>query len=301
MIVDLFAGGGGASEGIRLALGRDPDVAVNHSAEAIAMHLANHPRTRHFIEDVFDVNPRRVCGDEPVELLWMSPDCTHFSRAAGRKPRSKGIRSLAWTTIRWARLPKEKRPLVMFLENVLRQKSPAVQRAAVAVEINPRRPVEHRDRPEAAQWDQPRPADATHRGQGDRTRRDPDPEQGGTHRQRHTGAVPDRGGGQGGRAESAENQGEDPGHECQDRRRAVAAVDHQHQWAALGDHQAAHLPQNARLGGRHDPESAKISAIPAAGWSRSPPRGFGAGAVVAGKGGSPRLLPVRTRCGPGRP
>ncbi len=115
MIVDLFAGGGGASEGIRLALGRDPDVAVNHSAEAIAMHLANHPRTRHFIEDVFDVNPRRVCGDEPVELLWMSPDCTHFSRAKGGKPRSKGTRSLAWVAVRWA---AEVRPAVIALENV---------------------------------------------------------------------------------------------------------------------------------------------------------------------------------------
>lgn len=115
MIVDLFAGGGGASEGIRIALGRDPDVAVNHSAEAIAMHLANHPRTRHFIQDVFDVNPRRVCGDEPVELLWMSPDCTHFSRAKGGKPRSKGTRSLAWVAVRWA---AEVRPAVIALENV---------------------------------------------------------------------------------------------------------------------------------------------------------------------------------------
>lgn len=115
LIVDLFAGGGGASEGIRLALGRDPDIAVNHSAEAIAMHTANHPSTRHFLEDVFDVNPRRVCGDRPVGLLWMSPDCTHFSKAKGGKPRSKNTRSLAWVAHRWA---AEVRPRVICLENV---------------------------------------------------------------------------------------------------------------------------------------------------------------------------------------
>ncbi len=115
MIVDLFAGGGGASEGIRLALGRDPDVAVNHSPEAITMHLANHPSTRHFCEDVFDVSPRRVCGDREVALLWMSPDCTHFSKAKGGKPRSKGTRSLAEVAHRWA---AEVRPRVICLENV---------------------------------------------------------------------------------------------------------------------------------------------------------------------------------------
>jgi DNA (cytosine-5)-methyltransferase 1 len=115
VIVDLFAGGGGASEGIRLALGRDPDVAVNHSAAALAMHAANHPLTRHYREDVFDVNPRRVCGGRDVELLWMSPDCTHFSKAKGTKPRDKGTRSLAWVATRWA---AEVRPRVIALENV---------------------------------------------------------------------------------------------------------------------------------------------------------------------------------------
>jgi DNA (cytosine-5)-methyltransferase 1 len=115
LVVDLFAGGGGASTGILEALGRHPDIAVNHSAAALAVHEANHPTTTHYREDVFDVNPRRVCGDRPVGLLWMSPDCTHFSKAKGGKPRSKGTRSLAWVAIRWA---SEVRPRVIVLENV---------------------------------------------------------------------------------------------------------------------------------------------------------------------------------------
>lgn len=115
LVVDLFAGAGGASTGIAAALGRDPDVAVDHSPAAIAMHIANHPQTRHFIEDVFDVNPRRVCEGREVGLLWMSPDCTHFSKAKGGKPRSKGVRSLAWVAVRWA---AEVRPRVIALENV---------------------------------------------------------------------------------------------------------------------------------------------------------------------------------------
>lgn len=92
LVVDLFAGGGGASTGIFAALGRHPDIAVNHSATALAVHTANHPTTTHYREDVFDVNPRRVCGGRPVGLLWMSPDCTHFSKAKGGKPRDKGTR-----------------------------------------------------------------------------------------------------------------------------------------------------------------------------------------------------------------
>lgn len=115
MIVDLFAGGGGASTGIELALGRSPDVAVNHSRAAIAMHTANHPRTRHLCASVWDVSPREVCGRRRVDLLWASPDCTHFSRAKGSAPRSKGVRSLAHVVVEWARAV---RPLVICLENV---------------------------------------------------------------------------------------------------------------------------------------------------------------------------------------
>ena len=115
LIVDLFAGGGGASLGIEHALGRSPDVAVNHSAVALAMHARNHPRTVHLVEDVFDVNPRKVVGDRHVALLWMSPDCTQFSKAKGGKPRQKNIRSLACVAHRWA---SEVRPDVIALENV---------------------------------------------------------------------------------------------------------------------------------------------------------------------------------------
>ncbi len=114
-VVDLFAGGGGASTGIFTATGRHPDVAVNHNPAALAVHAVNHPGTRHEVEDVFDVNPRRVTGGRPVGLLWMSPDCTHFSKAKGGKPRDKGTRSLAWVAIRWA---SEVRPRVIILENV---------------------------------------------------------------------------------------------------------------------------------------------------------------------------------------
>lgn len=115
LIVDLFAGGGGASTGILSATGRHPDIAVNHSAAALAVHAANHPTTRHFREDVFDVNPREVCGGRDVGLLWMSPDCTHFSKAKGGKPRDKNTRSLAWVAVRWA---AEVEPRVICLENV---------------------------------------------------------------------------------------------------------------------------------------------------------------------------------------
>lgn len=115
MIVDLFAGGGGASLGVEMATGRSPDIAVNHDAEAVAMHAANHPTTRHLCGDVWGVRPREVCGGEPVELAWFSPDCKHFSKAKGGKPVEKGIRSLAWVVVRWAR---EVRPTVICLENV---------------------------------------------------------------------------------------------------------------------------------------------------------------------------------------
>lgn len=115
MIVDSFAGGGGASLGIEWALGRSPDVAINHDPEALAVHAANHPHTRHLCESVYDVDPREVCAGRRVGLLWASPDCTHFSKARGGKPARKEIRSLAWVVTAWA---KAVRPRVICLENV---------------------------------------------------------------------------------------------------------------------------------------------------------------------------------------
>jgi DNA (cytosine-5)-methyltransferase 1 len=115
LVVDLFAGGGGASTGIERALGRPVDVAVNHSPEAIAVHAANHPHTRHLITNVWDVDPHAATGGRSVGLLWASPDCKHFSRAKGGKPRAKKIRSLAWVVVRWAAAV---RPRVVCLENV---------------------------------------------------------------------------------------------------------------------------------------------------------------------------------------
>lgn len=119
MIVDLFAGGGGASVGIERALGRSPDVAINHDREAISMHKANHPDTEHYIEDVWRADPRKVCGGRRVGLMWLSPDCKHFSKAKGGKPKSKKIRSLAWIAVYWVkRLGRQKAPRVIVLENV---------------------------------------------------------------------------------------------------------------------------------------------------------------------------------------
>nr|WP_314359116.1 DNA cytosine methyltransferase [uncultured Achromobacter sp.] len=115
IIVDNFAGGGGASTGIELALGRCVDVAINHDAEAIAMHSMNHPQTRHYCESVWDVDPLEVTQGRPVGLGWFSPDCKHFSKAKGGKPREKRIRGLAWVVLRWAALV---RPRVIMLENV---------------------------------------------------------------------------------------------------------------------------------------------------------------------------------------
>lgn len=115
LVVDLFAGGGGASTGIELALGRHVDIAVNHDPEAVSLHEANHPQTRHYVSDVFEVDPRAVCGDQPVGLLWASPDCKHFSKAKGGRPVSKKIRGLAWVVVRWAKVV---RPRVICLENV---------------------------------------------------------------------------------------------------------------------------------------------------------------------------------------
>jgi len=115
LVVDLFAGGGGASTGIEQAIGRPVDIAINHDPEAISLHEANHPQTRHFVSDVFEVDPATVTAGQPVGLLWASPDCKHFSKAKGGKPVSKKIRSLAWVVVKWAAAVK---PRVICLENV---------------------------------------------------------------------------------------------------------------------------------------------------------------------------------------
>ena len=115
LVVDLFAGGGGASAGIEQAIGRAVDVAINHDPEAISLHQANHPQTTHYCSDVFEVDPVAVTHGRPVGLLWASPDCKHFSKAKGGKPVSKKIRSLAWVVVKWA---KAVRPRVICLENV---------------------------------------------------------------------------------------------------------------------------------------------------------------------------------------
>ncbi len=115
LVVDCFAGGGGASLGIAWALGRHPDIAINHDPQALAMHAANHPTTKHLCENVWAVDPVVACGGRPVGLLWASPDCTHHSKAKGGKPRSKKLRALAWVVVRWAR---EVRPRVICMENV---------------------------------------------------------------------------------------------------------------------------------------------------------------------------------------
>ncbi|MFK7695385.1 DNA cytosine methyltransferase [Paenibacillus sp. HJGM_3] len=115
IVVDNFAGGGGASTGIELAIGRSVDVAINHDPAAIAMHEANHPDTMHYCENVWEVDPREVAAGRPVGLVWLSPDCTHHSKARGGKPREKNIRGLAWVAVRWAATVK---PRVIMLENV---------------------------------------------------------------------------------------------------------------------------------------------------------------------------------------
>jgi DNA (cytosine-5)-methyltransferase 1 len=115
LIIDNFAGGGGTSTGLEQAFGRPVDIAINHNAEALAMHAANHPHTKHLCESVWDVDPIKVTGNQPVGLVWLSPDCKHFSKAKGGKPVEKKIRGLAWVTLRWAAKCK---PRVIMLENV---------------------------------------------------------------------------------------------------------------------------------------------------------------------------------------
>ena len=115
LVIDNFAGGGGASTGIELATGYSVDIAINHDPEAIKMHKANHPNTKHYCENVWAVDPVKACKGHPVGLAWFSPDCKHFSKAKGGKPKDKNIRGLAWVACRWAGLV---RPRVIMLENV---------------------------------------------------------------------------------------------------------------------------------------------------------------------------------------
>lgn len=115
LVVDNFAGGGGASTGIELATGYSVDIAINHDPEAIKMHKVNHPNTKHYCENVWEVDPVKACNGHPVGLAWFSPDCKHFSKAKGGKPVEKNIRGLAWVVLKWAALV---RPRVIMLENV---------------------------------------------------------------------------------------------------------------------------------------------------------------------------------------
>ena len=115
LIVDNFAGGGGASTGIELAAGRPVDIAIDHDPDAILLHRTNHPYTEHLQASVWDVDPVEVCRGRPVGLAWFSPDCKHFSKAKGAALVDRNIRGLAWIVLRWAALV---RPRVIMLENV---------------------------------------------------------------------------------------------------------------------------------------------------------------------------------------
>ncbi|MBX5021198.1 DNA cytosine methyltransferase [Rhizobium lentis] len=115
LIVDSFAGGGGASTGIEMALGRSPDIAINHNADALALHAANHPQTLHLSENIFKVDPLDYVAGKHVGLAWFSPDCKHFSKAKGGKPVERNIRDLAWVIVLWAERAK---PDVIIMENV---------------------------------------------------------------------------------------------------------------------------------------------------------------------------------------
>ena len=102
LIVDNFAGGGGASLGIEMAIGRHVDIAINHDPAAVVMHKKNHPTTEHYCESVWDVDPVKITKGWPVSLCWLSPDCKHFSKAKGGKPVEKAIRGLAWVAVKCA-------------------------------------------------------------------------------------------------------------------------------------------------------------------------------------------------------
>lgn len=115
LIIDNFAGGGGTSTGLEAAFGRSVDIAINHDPKALAMHRINHPETKHYCESVWDIDPIAVTNNQPVGLVWLSPDCKHFSKAKGGKPVEKKIRGLAWVALRWA---AKTRPRVIMLENV---------------------------------------------------------------------------------------------------------------------------------------------------------------------------------------
>lgn len=115
IIVDNFAGGGGASTGMELATGRPVAIAINHDPAAILMHKTNHPWTEHLQASVWDVDPVEVCRGRPVGLAWFSPDCKHFSKAKGAALVDRNIRGLAWIVLRWAGTV---RPRVIILENV---------------------------------------------------------------------------------------------------------------------------------------------------------------------------------------
>lgn len=115
LLVDNFAGGGGVSKGIEMAFGRPVDVAINHDGEALLMHIANHPQTAHYQEDVFGIHPGFVTGNRQIGLAWFSPDCTHHSKAKGGKPRSQKIRGLAWVALKWGAM---RRPDCIAIENV---------------------------------------------------------------------------------------------------------------------------------------------------------------------------------------
>lgn len=122
LVIDSFAGGGGASTGISMALGRDPDIAINHDPLALAMHRVNHPGTRHMVQDVATVDSVSMCAGLPIGMLWMSPDCTDHSKAKGAAPRRDGdrtTRGIGWAIVGWVKaLPAWQRPRVVFLENV---------------------------------------------------------------------------------------------------------------------------------------------------------------------------------------
>lgn len=115
LIIDAFAGGGGASVGIEMALGRPVDIAINHDPDAILMHKTNHPDTLHLTEDIFKVNLKKYVKGQHVALMWASPDCTHFSKAKGKKPLKQEIRMLPMAIVNHAKAVK---PDVIIMENV---------------------------------------------------------------------------------------------------------------------------------------------------------------------------------------